>query len=487
MADATNKVALVSKTQSHMADCAALPRTLMGGTKGMRKAGENYLPKEPAETPEGYKNRLSRSTLFNAFGKTVVDMTGKVFTKPVVLKDNVPAEVKVFAEDIDLTGRHLNVFARDTFLDGMVSGGGYILTDMPKGVVRADGQPATLQDEQEAGIRPYLVFIPVERLIGWKSTMVAGAETLTQIRIKEIVTEPDGDYAEKEVDQIRVINAGVNGAGATWEVFRRSTADAELWTSFDKGSYKLPNITLAAFYTNRTGFMTFEPPLSNLADVNVAHWQSQSDQRNILHVARVPILFGAGFSETDTLKVGASEMVKSSDANAKLTYVEHTGKAIEAGDKDLQNLEAQMAAMGLQLLIDKPGGQSATGEVRDDAKEHSPLAMMARSLGDAIEESLGYMAAYLQLGTDKGGEVEVNTTFGVGGIPGDLQYLTQAVIAGKIDMRTYLESLIARGVLPETTDVEVVMSRLESAKPELNGNPMDLSAGPKPNGNNPPA
>jgi hypothetical protein len=63
---------------------------------------------------------------------------------------------------------------------------------MPPAVQRADGQPATIADEQQAGIRPYLKFVTLENLIGWKSTMIAGVETLTQIRIKECVSEPDG-------------------------------------------------------------------------------------------------------------------------------------------------------------------------------------------------------------------------------------------------------------------------------------------------------
>lgn len=469
MADA---VALVSKTQSKMIEDAELPRTLMGGTKAMRKAGEKYLPKEEAESAEAYENRLKRTTLFNAFAKTVGDMTGKVFTKPIVLADNVPAEIKAFAEDIDLTGRHLNVFARDVFLDGMVTGGGYILVDLPPSVKRTDGLPATLADEQAAGLRPFLVYIPLENLIGWKSTIVNGVETLTTVRIKECVTEDDGDFGEKEIEQIKVLRPG------SWETFRKN--DRGEWISYESGTSRGDKITLVPVYINRTGFMTFSPPLEKLADINVAHWQSQSDQRNILHVARVPILFWAGKQDTDKVVVGANALMFSTSSESKLTYVEHTGAAIESGDKDLENLERQMQAMGLQLLIDGPGGQSATGEIRDDAKENSPLAMMARSLGDALEQSLGYMAEYLGLGADKGGEVFVNTDFGVNGQTGDLQYLTQAAIADKIDNETYLDELKRRGTLADTVDVEVVLSRLETEKPALDsgaGKGMNLDAG----------
>jgi hypothetical protein len=38
--------------------CARLIRTLMGGTKAMRAAGEAYLPKEAAESDVAYRNRL---------------------------------------------------------------------------------------------------------------------------------------------------------------------------------------------------------------------------------------------------------------------------------------------------------------------------------------------------------------------------------------------------------------------------------------------
>jgi hypothetical protein len=40
-------------------------------------------------------------------------------------------------------------------------------------------------------------------------------------------------------------------------------------------------------------------PLRDLAYLNVKHWQSQSDQDTILHVARVPILALIGGDETD--------------------------------------------------------------------------------------------------------------------------------------------------------------------------------------------
>jgi hypothetical protein len=469
MADAPNfnAVAVVSKTQQKMHELAELPRTLMGGTRAMRRAETKYLPKEEAESQLAYTVRLIRTTLFNAFAKTVGDMTGKVFQKEIQLADSVPAEIVAFAEDIDLTGRHINVFARDVFYDGLQAGGCYILVDLPPSVQRADGAPATLADEKAAGLRPFLVDIPVENLIGWKSTFIDGAETLTQVRIKECVTEPDGEFGEKEVEQIKVLEPG------RWTTYRKVGQSGD-WQPYASGTSRLPKITLVPFYTERTGFMTFKPPLEKLADLNAAHWHSQSDQRNILHVARVPILFGAGFNTDEKIVVGANSMTVSSNVNAKLTYTEHSGAAISAGDKDLENLERQMEAMGLQLLVSKKSGaQSATGEIRDDSKENSPLAMMARSLEDAIEQALGYMAEYLGLGEDKGGEVEVNKDFGVASMRGDLQQLIIARQAGDISRETLWDEMVRRDYLGPAFDPEVETDRLAS-EPPAPGSLMDL-------------
>ena len=231
-------IATTTPAVDHMVERARLARTLKGGTRAMRRAGETYLPKERAETPVAYNARLARSTVFNGFAKTVRDQTGRVFRKPLVLKDDVPAEIKADAENIDLAGRHLNIFARDVFFDALQSGIGYILADAP---VRPAHLAKTVAAERAAGLRPYLVYVRLENMIGWKSAFANGAETLTQVRIKESATEPDGDFAEKSVDQIRVLEPG---KWSTWRRKANAVADtADEWELHEEGETSLPKIT----------------------------------------------------------------------------------------------------------------------------------------------------------------------------------------------------------------------------------------------------
>ena len=480
-----NDVNTPSDVYNKQKDLWVIPRALMGGTREMRRHGEKLLPKDAAETPTDYSARLNRSTLFNAFRKTVKDMTGKVFQKAVMLEDDVPDQVKALAENVDLCGRHLNVFARDCFFDAMQLGIGYIVTDMPPSVRGPNGEVATLAAEQAAGIRPYLTYVRCEDLIGWQSQLVNGLEVLTQIRIREHPMVADGPFNEKAIDQVRVLSPGA------WQTWRRgNTPETQSnWFLFEAGTSSITDtIPIAPIYINRTGFMTAEPPLEDLADLNVAHWQSQSDQRNLLHVARVPILFGAGFTADDKIVIGANSMIRNNSADAKLTYVEHTGAAINSGNMDLENLQFQMQTQGLQLLVPSPG-QTATGEIRDDAKENSPLAMMANALGDALEMSLGFMAEFMKCavvpannkGGKGGGSVAVNTDFGVSIGAADLQLLLNAVNGGKLSEETFWSELQRRDVLSSSFDPEVEADRLASAAPTFTApSPMNLAGSNQP-------
>lgn len=455
----TSTVATPSDLYQKCSEKWRLPRTLMGGTAAMRAAGKLYLPQEPAESEKAYQIRLDRSTLFNGFRKTVKDMAGKVFAKPVQLGDDVPERLRVYAENIDLTGRHLSNFAYDVFYDGLQTGISYILVEMPPQTPNA-----TRRDDIEMGRRPYLVHVKAENLIGWKSATINGREVLTQARIYELATvdNPEDEFAEKTVERVRVFDRTKNGV--LWRLFEFQQTQREQgeWVVIDEGMTSLREITLVPVYVNRTGFMTGEPPLEDLAYVNLAHWQSSSDQRNILHVARVPMWFGKGFNDEEAITIGPNSFLYASSEHADLKIVEHSGAAIGSGREDLKDLEFQMQTLGLELLIPKPGEQTATGRAIDEAAMTAPLAMMADNLKDALERCFQYMAQYDGLGEDAGGSLTVNTDFGISmRDAADINALLASVNAGLISRKTFWKEMVRRGVLMDDFEPEEEVARIE--------------------------
>ena len=375
-----------------------LVTTLLGGTEAMRKAGKKYLPQFPAEKDVFYADRLSRSTLFNGFRRTVDTMSGKPFSEPMKFGADVPLDIKGYADNIDLEGRNLQAFAHEVFWTSLAYGLSHILVDHPE-------TPAglTLAEQKSGGARPYFVHIKPTQIKGWRSERIAGAETLTQLRICETVSVPVGEWSVQSIDQIRVLEP------YRFLIYRKN--DKGDWILFDEGPVSLGAIPLATVYTGRTGFMTAVPPLMDLAYLNVEHWQKASDLSNILHVASVPILFGAGFADDTDILVGTQKAVSSDSPDAKLTYVEHQGHAIGAGRSELQDIEDRMRVLGANLLVSNQSGNrtTATEKSIDSAEADSALSLAALNLQDSLGEALQYVAKWQ--GLDSGGSVVVYRDF----------------------------------------------------------------------------
>lgn len=443
----TEAVAQRSAASATMLLAAQKGRALMGGTTAMRAATTTYLPKFTKESHPAYDVRLKASWLFNGYRKTVKDMTGRVFSKPVEIAEG-PDRLKEWADNIDMQGRDLSTFARQVFEDGLAGPGiNYIMVDAPmrEGTVT---QAAAI----EQNLRPYMVHLRVEDVLGWRAEVVANVTTLTQIRIAEKITtvDPLDEFKDATVDQIRVLDRLPSGVQTR---LYRKAAKEQKWAETGPATLNtaIKEITVVPFYANRTGFFTGEPMLDDLADVNIAHWQSQSDQRNILHYARVPILFLAGVDDKAAVTIGANEAVKAADANAKMQWIEHSGKAIEAGRTDLKDLEFQMETFGLQLLTARTNAQSATGEALDANKETSQLSMTADALQDALEQALEWMCVYGGMNPDV--TVSVNKDFGVSFMTAqEVGALLQGVKEGTISRETALKEMIRRGFLRSDLD-----------------------------------
>lgn len=451
----TEAVAQRSAASATMLAAAQKGRALMGGTTAMRAARTTYLPQFAKESKPAYDVRLAASWLFNGYRKTVKDMTGRVFSTPVEITEG-DQRLKDWSENIDMQGRDLSTFARQVFEDGLAGPGiNWIMVDAPQ----REGT-VTQAQAQAQNLRPYLVHLKVEDVLGWRSEVVDNVTTLTQIRIAEKISERDplDEFKEVSVDQIRVLDRLPNGVQT--RLYRKGAKDQK-WALHQPKTINaaIKEITVVPFYANRTGFFTGEPMLDDLADINIAHWQSQSDQRNILHYARVPILFGAGMDSKATITIGATEAVMATDVNAKLSWVEHNGKAIEAGRVDLKDLEFQMETFGLQLLTARPAAQSATGETLDANKETSQLAMTADALQDALEQALQWMCVYG--GIEATVEVEVNKDFGVSFMTAqEVSALLQAVKDGALSRETFLKEMVRRGVLRGDLDTEEEADRI---------------------------
>lgn len=424
-------------------------RPLMEGTAAMRAAKDALLPRHPAESPDTYVRRLAVSTLLPAYSETVNNMTDRVFAEPLQLGDDVPGELADYCADVDLQGNDLNGWAVNWFRTGLSHGLCHVLVEYPK----AEGL-RTKADEKQAGVRPYAVIVRPEQVLGWRTD----GKRLTQVRYLEMVQEDDGDYGVTDVQQVRVLEPNI------WRVYRLSGKHA--WELVEEGVNSLGRIPWVTFYSHRLGMMTARPPLIELAHLNIKHWQSQSDQDNLLRVARVPLLFA--FTDDDTFELTisagtATRMPKDGDAK----YVEHTGAAIEAGRQSLQDLIDEMRMAGAKLLRkDQAGTKTATQAQEDASQETSPLQRMAQHFADCIAQILQLMAEYRALGD--GGHVEMRGNFDTDYAPEtSIPTLVTMANTGLISKETLFTEMQRRGVISDEYNWAEELGRIEAQGPAL--------------------
>jgi Domain of unknown function (DUF4055) len=430
-----------------------LAAALLGGTRTMRAAGQTYLPKWPKEDSEAYGTRLSVSVLFPAYQRTIQTLSGKPFSKPITVGEDVPARFAPWLNDIDLQGRNLDAFAASVLNIAVGYGLSGILVDYPptEGV-------RTQAQEQAAGLRPYWVEVKPQQILGWRATRDGGAWRLLQLRIAEAVEVEDGAFGTTFVDQVRVLEPGM------WTTYRSS--DAGVWSMHETGTTTLDRIPFVPVYAGRTGFMTARPPLVEVAHLNVAHWQSASDQQNILHVTRVPILTVTGIDDPEwKMTVGSSAAIRL-PTDSKMGYVEHTGAAIAAGSEDLKALEERMRQAGAELLVIAPGYVTATQINTENAVGMCVLQSITQAFEDALDMALQITADWV--GEPTGGHVTVFNDYGAATLQeASAQLLLSTNQAGKLSDETLHSEYQRRGILSADLSWEDEQLRIEAQGPAL--------------------
>lgn len=460
------------KSKEVMEGHAALEmvKALLGGTASMRAAGDSLLPRWPSEEAGDYKKRLEASTLYPAYSYTVNTLSAKPFSQELALNDDVPERIKGFAEDIDMQGRNLHAFAADEFRRALGYGFAGILVEYPDpkkvGAQETATGVRTQQQEAEAGLRPYWASVEYEDILGWKTAVVSGNVVLTQLRFTEEVEEDAPDPFEVKCQkQVRVLEPG------RWAVYRKDK-DKGHWNLFEDGTTTIDVVPFAPVYGERYGFMQAKAPLLALAFLNVKHWQQQSDQDNLMHVARVPILALTGYEEDEKKKfqlvVGSSAAVKL-PAGAELKYVEHTGEAINAGKQQLDDLKEEMRQSGASMLVLQPGEITATQVEHEAAPARCALERMVLMFEDSINLALSYTAMYINE-ANGGGTAKVFNDFGAATLAeASAELLLKSRVAGEISGETYFEELKRRGIVAPEKEYEEEQRRIQDEGPVEGG------------------
>jgi hypothetical protein len=450
--------------------------TVLEGTEALRAQGEAYTPRHNGEKDHVYRDRLESAVLYNVSEITLDHWVGQPFSEPVALED-APAPIEELRDDIDLQGSDLSVFARSWFREGLSKAFSHVMVDFPRLRPREDGRPRTVEDDRRERVRPYWIHYPPESVIAMNATMVNGREVLTHVRIIETSIKMDG-YVEVPVMRVREYNALPEGGAPVsvrvWEPLPNKKKEWRRIEEFELGVDFIPMVT---FYANRTGLMTGKPPLLDLVNLNLRHWQSYSDQCAILTVTRFPILASSGGTSSEgEVKIGPMTMLNMRDPQAKIYYIEHSGAAIAAGKDDIKELEERMAHYGAQFMVRRPGSETATARALDTAESTSQLQDAVMRFEDAMDIALWYTGRWLRI--EEAGHGRISKDFQPTMEAADLDALKAARASRDISRVAFLRELQVRQVLSPEFNIEEDEEQLEKESASFGGAAMsDLDPG----------
>lgn len=469
MADESKDVGMPMSAYDDYMDIIDLPKALYGGTKAMREKGEIYLPKDAEETSASFAVRLSRSVLLNIFKRTIQKMSGEVFSRDLIMKGEPKTEsFEICRKDIDARGNSIDRFGRRLFEFGLRDGVCHIFVDAPsletrdtKGqtFVNDNGSWIPLNNEylKRTGWRPYFVMVNADSLIGYRTVYEQGIRVLDQVRFKSVVSEPVGEYAVEDVTYVYVV---YRGRTERWKQVSTAGGNKEerwvLDTYTDTGLDFIPIVTYMP--GEPINDMMAEPPLDGLAWLNLMHWQSSSDQRNILHYMRMAVYFGKGLELDEgaegskKIVFGANRLIRSESEWGDLKVVEHSGKGIDSGRDDLKDLESQMALFGLTFLTPKKSAVSATERYLDYSENQASLKNWGKDLDEALSKALAIMGVFYNDTWTV--EVDSNKDFKTYIEDQDSRLLVEAFLANILPRELVFNELKRRGVVSDLTQFE---------------------------------
>jgi hypothetical protein len=415
---------------------------LMQGTYGMRRKHRRYLPQEPRELDESYDNRLARSVCPPFYQRLERMLAGMLTRKPVRLDDTADI-IREQLFDVNLLGDDLNVWTYETTRKMVRYGHVGVLVDAP-----ADGG------------RPYWVTYTPRQILGWRAEQQEGKQVLTQLRLAEMVTVPDGKFGEKAVEQIRVLTPG--------EFQLHQKQDNGEFEIIDEGRTSLSEIPFSVAYAQRQAFMESRPPLEDIAELNLKAYQIQSDLDNQLHISAVPMLAFYGFpSAAEEVSAGPGEAI-AFPAEGRAEYIEPAGRSFDYQFKRLEQLAAQINELGLSAVLgQKLSAETAEAKRIDRSQGDSTMMVIAQNVQDMLDNCLQFHAQYIGNNTSPGSSYVNRDFLGTRLEPQEIQSLLQLYTAGTITQETLLRELAEGDVLGDDFNVDEELEATANAGLDL--------------------
>lgn len=425
-------------------------RDCNGGRDAVLERGTQYVPNLSGLDAEDNKAYRARGNFYNATKRTVTGLTGAIFQKAPEV--TFPENLTVLLDDITLANVTFEMFAVDAGREVMLIGRYGVLVDMP-----------SVDNKQN---RPYLAGYKAEDIINWTCERINGDDVLTMVVLRECVNIPKADdiFTLEDVEQYRVVR--LKDGKCVQQLYRDSSDKSHVFEVFGD---ELPvlrrgeSLTFIPFVfvgaTHATPDLE-DPPLIDLADVNLAHWRNSVDYEYGLHLVALPTPWVAGSKSGDTsgnMKMGPS-VCWELEVNGSAGMLEFAGTGLASIVVAMDNKKKEMASLGARLLEEPIRGDTATATVIRHSGENASLRSVAGSVEQAFTLVLQIVAWWMGAQTtpaDTEVAVELNKEYlDIKASAQEVQVALTALQSGEISFATWYNFIQTGGWTREGIDAD---------------------------------
>lgn len=450
----------------------AKTRDAVRGSVAVKEKRQVYLPVPDAETNDErigseslrYRQYLKRALFTNFTGRTKNALVGAAFRKEP--KIEVPPGLDYLIDDATGDGMGLEQMAKDELSNLLETGRTFLLVDYPQAPEGLSQEDVT-RLQLQASIIPYTA----EQVINWKTETVRGRKLLTMIVLGEDYRDTSDEFGHETQVQYRVLRLRDEGYSQqlyrdeepyTEEFFPRK-ADGTAWDV-------IPGIFVGSKNNDST---IDDAPLSDIADVNIAHYRNSADYEESCFLTGQPTLFITHSLSADEffeanpmgIKLGSrSGHILGETGSATLLQAQANQLVMEA----MKAKEQAMVAIGARIITDRGSNETAEGARIRFASENSVLGDIVGNLSAALQECVRWCAQFM--GTPDDVVIEINREFYDKSVdPQLIMSMVTLMDRQIISDQDIFNRLKAAGIIDGTRTLDDVREELGDMPPISNG------------------
>lgn len=377
-------------------------RDAVRGSVAVKDKRAKYLPVPDADTnAQGvdsvrYKQYIKRAVFTNYTGRTKNALVGAAFRKNPIVE--LPEGLEYLVDDATGDGLSLEQMAKDELSNLLETGRSLLLVDYPQ----AD-ENISAEDVERLDLRASIIPYAAEAVINWKTEVIAGRRLLTLVVIAEPYLDASDEFTHESKTQYRVLRLG--DEGYSQQIYRDEEPYGEEFfpRKADGSTWDFIPVTFVGSKNNDS--TVDDAPLSDIADVNIAHYRNSADYEESCFITGQPTLFITHSLSQEQweaynpegIKIGSrAGHVLGETGGASLLQADPNNLVMEA----MRAKEQQMVAIGARIITDRGGNETAEGARIRFASENSVLGDIVGNLSEAIHTCIYWCGDFMGVPAD---------------------------------------------------------------------------------------